>query len=219
MVYLIIGFIVAVVLAKIASISLRVEKIISISLIITLLSFELFYFYSKVFLEDIEFLIALPVYWCAVTNFLIIIALIKRDSFLIRVSAFMMMGPIFAMVVESSQIDYTLRYYISHTGIIVAILYAIFAIYKEPKELFFWKILTFVYVMIYFIVFEMLYPFLLKSLFGNVSTFVDYLYIFNDFLMNITFVVCVGSIYVFFISYFIIDYLIAVLRKGFKVIT
>jgi hypothetical protein len=199
-------------LALLATKNIKLEPIIRWSFIVVLIISETVYFVIKVYVNNVHLFLAIPVYWCAATNIVTIVALIKKNNTYIRHAVFMMIGPVISLLVTMNNIAYTMRYYMSHALIVSAIVYLMISYYKTPKDSIENKVRTFNFVLIYFFTFEMLYPLILSSFMIDVSTFIDYIYIFDSLILNIGFVVICGTIFTFTYSFVVVDHLIILFK-------
>ncbi len=213
MIYLFLSITLGFILALVVKMKRELELIIRWLLIIISILSEVIYFVVKVNISNVNLFLSLPIYWCAVANIIQIIALIKKDSEWIRFAFFMTIGPFISLIVKLDNVEYTLRYFLSHALIITSSIYAIIIYYKVPKDIFTCKVRAFNFIMIYFLFFEMLYPIILSTFINEFSTFIDYLYIFDNMMLNVGFVIIVGSMFAFIYSYFVLDFLIFLIIK------
>jgi len=186
---------------------LKYENVIRLILIVGAIFIEIFNFGFKIFILKNNFLISLPIYWCAVSNIIQILGLIKKNQLLLRISAFMIIGPLFSLLFIPQIAGFSkILYLFSHSFIIISTLYGIFNYLKKYDFSDTLKTINFTF--IYFVIFEGLYSYVMFLLFKFENAIFKILFIFNNYYYNLYFLIIGGYLFLLFINLFVLDFII-----------
>jgi len=183
------------------------KNIIRIVLVFLSIFFEIFNFIYKITLLRLNFLIALPIYWCAITNIIQILGLISKKQIFFRITTFMVIGPMFSLffIPNISGISYIL-YVFFHSFVIFSTLFGIFNYFNNYDFMDSVKTLNFIF--IYFIIFECIYSYIIFLIFEFRSSLFTTLFIFDNLFYNLFFIFVFGYLFLFIINFYFLDLLI-----------
>lgn len=180
------------------------EQTIRLALITISISTEVFYFIYKVFINHRNIFLSIPIYWCAITNIVQIVGLITKKQVVLRFAIFMVIGPTFSLLYTPELLGFgVILYYFSHSHIIMSSLFGVILYYQKYDFEHSIKVIN--YLTIYFIFFELSYPYFLYKNYGIKTMLLDKLLIFDQLFYNLFFIIIIGYIFLLIINLFIID--------------